>query len=88
MPGCTESILKIWLTDGIHNSAAANILLGERVARVALWQVYQGKTKFAAASLQQVIARESDVIQLIFKDQSGMLVVFLCTGKAGFHNRR
>lgn len=66
------------LSDGIHNSAAANILLGERVARVALWQVYQGKTKFAAASLQQVIARESDVIQLIFKDQSGMLDGFSC----------
>lgn len=68
------------LTDEIHNSPAGNLLIGERMARAALSQVYGKPVRYCAPEIQSarlVSAGEKDtpsVIELSFNHVQGNLV--------------
>lgn len=61
------------LSDQIHNSAAGNCILGERMARAALANLYRDGTHFAAPTIHQIRQTKPNCLQLIFQDQRGML---------------
>lgn len=54
------------LSDGIHNSAAGNVLIGERLARLAISQVYGKSSTFRAADLEKAVQTGPDEITLCF----------------------
>lgn len=54
------------LSDPIHNSAQGNLLLGERIARLALSEVYHRSPSYTSASLKRAFRRSADTIGLAF----------------------
>lgn len=61
------------MSDAIHNSAAGNIMLGERLAWLALSEVYHAVPPFTAASLRKAYKKGCDSIGLEFDGLCGML---------------
>ncbi len=64
------------LSDPIHNSAQGNLLLGERIARLALSEVYHQSLPFTSASLKRAFRRTADSIGLVFDGLLGILEGF------------
>ena len=68
--------IDIPMSDAIHNSAAGNLLLGERMARFALSEVYHIGTTFTSASLKRAFVKGSTTIGLEFTGLVGILEGF------------
>lgn len=57
------------LSDAIHISSSANMILGERLARAALEEIYhKGNRFYRAPDLEKVIRLDNDSILLTFKN--------------------
>jgi len=54
------------LSDGIHNTAAANMVLGERMARAALCGIYGVEKNYLAMDIKKAARIGSDAVELIF----------------------
>lgn len=61
------------LSDSIHNSAGGNLLLGERAARLALWEMYHKGLPYSAASLKRAYVRSKSTLGLEFDGLVGLL---------------
>lgn len=61
------------LSDGIHNSAAANVVLGERLAGAALREIYGRPWSCGAPDLQTARRVGGDAIELTFAPVAGRL---------------
>lgn len=61
------------LSDGIHNSAAANVVLGERLAGEALREIYHRPWSCGAPNLQTARLTAPDVLELTFAPVAGRL---------------
>ncbi len=61
------------LSDSIHNSAQGNLMLGERIARLTLSEVYGCKPSFTTPSLKRAFQRTPDTIGLEFDGLLGEL---------------
>lgn len=61
------------LSDTIHNSSSANLLLGERLARVALSEIYGRRTRYKAPNLKSARQIENNKVLLEFNNVYGRL---------------
>ena len=61
------------LSDGIHNSASANVMLGERLAAAALRDIYGRQHSHPAPDLAEAVLREPRCIALRFDNVAGRL---------------
>lgn len=64
------------LSDAIHNSAAANVMLGERLAAAALRDIYGRQYSSAAPDLEQAVLQEPQQLALKFSHVAGRLYAF------------
>lgn len=72
------------LSDSIHNSAHANVMLGEKLSRLCA-HVLLGKPEFFAPELADARLISKDVLQLTFSHMSQGFTVYSSTGKdSGF----
>lgn len=61
------------LSDGIHNSAAANVMLGERLAGAALRDIYHRPWSCGAPDLKAIRHTSPDTLELTFAPVAGRL---------------
>ncbi|HEY5585888.1 MAG TPA: sialate O-acetylesterase [Ruminiclostridium sp.] len=64
------------LSDFIHNSSSANLVLGERLAGIALRHIYGRSTGFQAPDLAEARKVDKDRISLIFNHVNNRLYTF------------
>lgn len=53
------------LTDGVHNSAAGNIVIGERAARAALGMVYDSPVPWKSPEMTEIVFENDDRAKLV-----------------------
>ena len=61
------------LSDGIHNTAAANVVLGERLAAAALRDIYHRSWSHPAPDLESAVLTAPDVVELTFSPVAGRI---------------
>ena len=61
------------LSDGIHNTAAANVMLGERLAAAALRDIYHRSWSHPAPDLESAVLTAPDVMELTFSPVAGRI---------------
>ena len=61
------------LSDGIHNTAAANVVLGERLAAAALRDIYHRSWSHPAPDLESAVLTAPDVMELTFSPVAGRI---------------
>lgn len=64
------------LSDGIHNSASANVVLGERMAEAALEDLYHRRNDSHAPDLERAAMIASDMLELRFSHVRGRLFLY------------
>lgn len=64
------------LSDGIHNSAAANMILGERLAKLALKDIYGSALRFGFPNILSAEKIGSDQLRLTFANVYDRLFCF------------
>lgn len=64
------------MTDGIHNSRAANVLLGERAALNVLSNIYHKGLDFSAPDIEKAVFESSNSIMLEFSHVADCLMAF------------
>lgn len=73
------------LSDDIHNSSAANIMLGERLAKMALSKIYAKKYACCAPDLSRAVLAGENKICLMFDNVYGRLSTFgMCIDEMPF----
>lgn len=64
------------LSDGIHNSKSANMLIGERMAKMALYKLYNKGLNPSAPNLESAICTDANKIILKFKNVEDTLMAY------------
>lgn len=64
------------LSDAIHNAAASNLKLGERLANSALANIYGRKYVSEAPDISKAVKLEDNQIQLLFDNVKGKIYTF------------
>lgn len=64
------------MSDGIHNTASSNMVLGERLAKAALSQIYRKKYLYRAPEIVTAVLLESNRVQLNFENVFDRLDTF------------
>jgi len=64
------------LSDGIHNSARANMVIGERLARMALYGIYHKLNSYGAPNIIQAKKEGKQSIKLTFENVNDRLFCF------------
>jgi sialate O-acetylesterase len=61
------------LTDAIHNSSSSNIKLGERLARLALSEIYGKNINAKAADISSANKIDNNKVELVFENVYGVI---------------
>jgi hypothetical protein len=73
---CCVPTLDLAVSDGIHNSSASNVVLGERLARAALGMVYKQPVAWRAPDVERAAAADRGrAVVLEFKHVASRLIL-------------